>query len=136
ARLARPAVADGVGQHDVVPGRIERLPGREQLARELSAHQAPAVAARAVHDEHGVAYHALRVAARRAEGAVVEPELRERLARGDAAAEGAEGPLARRRVGRGARGPGAEERGHSRPARRGEEPRRPPHALTLRTPRR
>jgi hypothetical protein len=64
ARLARLAMPDAVGQHDEITCGIERLTGTEQLPGEFIAHQAPTVAAGAMHDEHRVTHHAMGVRAR------------------------------------------------------------------------
>ena len=45
---------------------VEQLARAEQLAGELRADELRAAAARAVHDQHGVAHDALRVLAERA----------------------------------------------------------------------
>ena len=79
ARLAGFAVADAIGQYDKKPRRIERLPRPEELAGELVAHEVAAVAAGAMHDEHRIAHHALRIRTRMAKGTVVDAQLRQRF---------------------------------------------------------
>ena len=59
-------------------------PGRNSSPAKPRADELRARAAGAVHDQHGVAHDALRVLPRRAERAVVDPQLRQRLARGEA----------------------------------------------------
>src|SRR5688500_7478225 len=71
---------DVVGQDDEVPGRVERLPRTKQLAGEVASRELAARAAGAVHDEHRVPDDSLGVLPGRAERAVVDPQLRQRLA--------------------------------------------------------
>ena len=81
ARLARVAVADVVGQDDEELRGVERLARPEQLAGELARPtNCAAGAAGAVHDQHRVAHHALRVLRTACRGAVVHPQLGQRLA--------------------------------------------------------
>ena len=54
ARLARPSMADGVGQDDEVLAGVERLPFAEQLAAESRAEERAAASAGSVHDDHRV----------------------------------------------------------------------------------
>jgi len=81
ARFARLSVADPVRQDDVVARDIERLALAEKFAGELRTQESAAVAARAVHDEDGVVHVAGGVAGWRAEGGVVQAQVRELLAR-------------------------------------------------------
>ena len=62
---------------------VEQLAGAEQLAGEAVGEELRAAAGGAVHDQHGVAHDAGGVLARRAERAVVHPQLGQRLARGE-----------------------------------------------------
>ena len=55
----------------------------EQLAGKPAPHELRAGPAGAVHDQHRVGHHALRVPDRRAVGAIVHPQLRQRLAGGE-----------------------------------------------------
>ena len=80
ARLARPAVADAVGQHDEIARRVENLAGTEQLATEGRGEKSAGGAARAMADQHRVAHDALRVFARRAERDVMDSQLGQRFA--------------------------------------------------------
>jgi hypothetical protein len=72
-RLRRFAVADAVGNDDVVFRRIERLAGAEQFAAEIRRQHAGRRAARAVQHQH-------RLPARLADRGVVQPQLGHRLA--------------------------------------------------------
>ena len=81
AGLARPAVPDAVGEDEVVAGRVERLALAEELARELGPEEIGPAAGRPVQDEHGVADLAVLAPVRRAERAVMDAELGQRLAR-------------------------------------------------------
>ena len=83
ARLARRAVADVVRQDDEVLRGVEQLAGAEQLAGEAVGEELRAAPGRAVHDQHGIAHDAGGVLPRRAERAVVHPQLGQRLARGE-----------------------------------------------------
>ena len=78
ARLARLPVADPVGQHDVVPRRVEHLPGPEQLAAEGSAEKCAARPTGSVQHHHRVSDHAGVIANRLAECDVVQAQLRQR----------------------------------------------------------
>ena len=55
AGLARPPVTDAVGQDDVVPCRVERLPLAEEFARELGSEEACPAAGGPVQDQDRVA---------------------------------------------------------------------------------
>ena len=77
-------MADGVWHDDEVLRGVERLAGAEQLARKARADELRAGAASAVHDEDGVADASVGVALRRADGAVVQPQFRQDLARCEA----------------------------------------------------
>ncbi len=83
AGLTRVPVADPVGQHDEVPRRIQQLARTEQLSGELRANEIAAVAGRPVQDQDGVSDPALGIGHRLAERAVVNPQLREGLSRGE-----------------------------------------------------
>src|SRR5262249_45636735 len=67
ARLARLAVPDVVRQDNEVLRGVEQLSWLEQLARKAAPDKLRTRAARAVHDQHGVGRHALRVLLRRPE---------------------------------------------------------------------
>src|ERR1019366_9864173 len=83
ARLARLAVADAVRKDDEVARGVEKLAGAEELSAERLGQKAGTGAARAVQDQDGVADDAGRVAPRRADRAVVQRELGQRLAGGE-----------------------------------------------------
>ena len=84
AGLARLAVTDAVGKDQEEPLGIEQAARPKQLAGETRAHILCPAAAGAVEDEDGVADDALGVALRLAERAVMESQLGERLAGGEA----------------------------------------------------
>lgn len=90
--LRRGAVAQVVRHDDVVAGHIQRLARPEQFAGELGRQELGARAAGAVEQEHGVLDSAVGAATRRAEGAVVNAQLRQRL-HGDHDVPGDEVPL-------------------------------------------
>jgi len=81
ARLARLAVPDIVRKNDEIAVRVQHLAGTEQHARENRLQQAMPAAARAVHDQHRIRRAPARVARRRAERRVMQPQLRHRFAR-------------------------------------------------------
>ena len=78
--LAGLAVADVVGEDDEVFGDVEGLAGAEEDVGEDRVEEGVSVAAGAVEEEDGVIDVAGGVAVRRAEGEVVEFELRDGLA--------------------------------------------------------
>src|SRR5205807_8644053 len=77
ARLRRASVADPVRQDDEVLRRIQQLAGPEKCAGKGLSEELPTGAGSPVQDEHG--WRALGP-----EGPVVQPQLREGLARGEA----------------------------------------------------
>src|SRR5581483_8919539 len=79
ARLARLSVADAVGQNDVVTRRIQKLPLAEQFARKLRPDEIAAVAGGAVEYQDRIADDTLGVASRRANRAVMNAQLGQRL---------------------------------------------------------
>ena len=100
ARLAGVAVADAVGEHDEVLRGIERLTRREELARKFRSHETRTAPSGAVQDEDRVMHHAVGVRARCTEGAIVDAQLRERLAGGESEVLEEEVALHRRRIAR------------------------------------
>src|SRR4030095_15486365 len=80
ARLARLSVADAIRQDDEVLRGIENLAWAKQLPAEGPRQEAPAGAAGAMTDPDGIAHHARCVAARRADGAVMQFQFWERFA--------------------------------------------------------
>jgi hypothetical protein len=86
ARSGRSTVADRVRNHDEVVQDIEWLAGAEQLAGEqliaaLGPDELGAGAAGAVQDQHGVGRVSAAVALHSPEGAVVDPQFGQCLAR-------------------------------------------------------
>ena len=77
ARLAGIAMADGVGQHEEKFRRVQRLAGAEKFTGKAVAHELPAAASGAMHDEHGIIDPALGVAMDRAQRAVMHAQLRQ-----------------------------------------------------------
>ncbi len=73
-------MADVIGEDDVVGRGIEKPAGREEHVGELRPEELMPVAARAVHDEHGVRHMPLGVADGRAQRRVVQPHFVHRLA--------------------------------------------------------
>jgi hypothetical protein len=84
ARLGRAAVADGVGQDDVIAGDVERLAGTVKLVGELRREELPPRAASAVEHHHRIVDPAVRVAARGAQRRIMDAERRQGLARAEA----------------------------------------------------
>src|SRR5689334_16060892 len=84
ARFTGPAVADAVGQDDVIAPGVEWLSGTEQRCGKCFRGESAARAIGPMQDQHCVAYHAARVTLRRAECGVVQLELRQRFTRGEA----------------------------------------------------
>ncbi len=82
ARLGGFAVADAVGQDDVVLADVEKATRHEQHAGELWPDELMPVAAGAVHHDHRIGDAAVAILAmRRAQGRVVQPQVGQRLAR-------------------------------------------------------
>jgi hypothetical protein len=77
-------MANAVGEDDEPAVDVERLAGPVQLVGELRLKKLAATAAGAVKHHHRVDDPAGRIAARSAERGVVDPKLRESLARGEA----------------------------------------------------
>jgi hypothetical protein len=84
ARLRRPAVAEIVGENDVIAGEVERLARAEQLAGELRLEELAAAAAGAVEDHHRIVDPASCIPPRRSQGGVMHPDFRQPLARAEA----------------------------------------------------
>ena len=82
ARFARLAVANSIRQDDEEFRRIEELAGAEKFAGELRSQELRATASCAVHDENRIAGHALVIPHRFAQGAVMQPQFRQRFAGG------------------------------------------------------
>ena len=73
-------MADVVGKDDVIARGVEEPAGREEHVGELRPEELMPVAARAVHDEHGVGHMAFGVADGRAQRRVMDADLVHRLA--------------------------------------------------------
>jgi hypothetical protein len=78
------AVADVVGQDEEILRDVERLAGAEEHIREQGVQQRVGTAAGAMEQEHGIIDVAGGVAVGRAEGEVVQLELRQRLSGAEA----------------------------------------------------
>ena len=78
ARLGRAAVADTVGQDDVVAGEVERLAGPVKLVGELRREELPPGAAGAVEHHHRIVDLPGRIAVRRAERRIMDAQLGQR----------------------------------------------------------
>ena len=77
-------MADPVRENEVVPVGVQQLARPEEHAPERFVQKGAAAAAGAVQDEHRVAHHAGRVAGRAAQRGVMQPELGQGLAGGEA----------------------------------------------------
>ena len=80
ARLAGFPVANAVGENDEILRRVQRLARPKKFGREERRKELRSTSRRPVRDEHGIAHHALRIALRRAERAVMDSQLRQRFA--------------------------------------------------------
>ena len=76
-------MTDVVRQDDEVLRGVEQLAGAEQFPGETVGEELRAGPGRAVHDQHGIAHDAGGVLLRRAERAVVHPQLGQRFTRGE-----------------------------------------------------
>src|SRR5258708_2223661 len=74
------AVADVVRQNEVKPGGIEKLAFAKEFAREFGPEKIAAVAGCAMENENSVLNDSVLVAPRRANGAIVHFQFRQRLA--------------------------------------------------------
>ncbi len=83
AGLARVAMADSIGQHDEEARRIQSLAWPEQLAGKFRPDEISTVARRAMEDQYGVGNDSVAITSGLAESAIVNPQLRERLSRGE-----------------------------------------------------
>src|SRR4029077_20834400 len=80
AWLARFAVTDPIGQDDKKFRRVKRLVFSKQFACELWPDKLRTASGRPVHDQHGIAYLALRILVDFSNGPVVDPQFRQCLA--------------------------------------------------------
>jgi len=92
------SVADTIRKHDEELRGIQRLPGAKELSGELWADELRAAAGRAVQNENRVAHHPFGIAPRLPERAVMDTQLRQRLARGEFEVSEDEVPLDRHRI--------------------------------------
>src|SRR5712691_1678439 len=76
------AAAELIGKNQVILRGVEQLAGAEQHAAEGGDEKNFAGAVRAVKNQDGVCDAAARIALRRADGCVVQADLRQRLAVG------------------------------------------------------
>ena len=79
-RLARPASADAVGQHDIVARGVQYLSGLEQVVGDVGLQVFLAAAAGAVQQQHRIRDPPLYVPTRRADRRVVQLQRRELVA--------------------------------------------------------
>src|SRR6266550_1586102 len=98
ARFVRFAVADPVRQHDEKLGLIEWLIFPEKFTAKFWPNKLRAAARRPVHDQYGVARLALRVLLRFPERPIVQPQLWQRLARGELEIANSKIAFRRRRI--------------------------------------